>query len=252
MEHGIAIHLTPPVVTHIGDLAISSTLITSWVVVIVLIVLALYLNGKLSLVPGRLQAVCEAAIGGGYAYVAETLEDDTLARRYFPLLATIFFYILVSNWIGLLPGVTSIGYWGAGHGGEHALIPFFYPVNTDLNVTVALALISFVAIEFAGIMALGVWKYGHKFINFSSPLQFFIGVIELISELGRLLTFSFRLFGNIFAGKALILVALFFLPYVIPVPLMAYELVVGFLQAVVFALLTLFFIKLAVMPHDAH
>lgn len=105
-------------------------------------------------------------------------------------------------------------------------------------------------IEYAGISVVGALKYIGKFITFKSPLAFFVGIIELISEFGRLLSFSFRLFGNIFAGKTLILVAIFFLPYLVPVPIMAFELFVGFIQAVVFAMLTLFFIKLAVAePH---
>jgi F-type H+-transporting ATPase subunit a len=246
---GIAIHLAPDVVTHIGSLPITSTLITTWVTMAVLIVGAYLLRSRLSLIPGRFQTVMETLLGGAYEYVEETLENKHLARKYFPILATIFFFILAANWIGLLPGVTSIGYWAESHGAEH-LIPFFYPVNTDLNVTLALALIAFVTIEYAGITVVGAMKYIGKFINFHSPLAFFVGIIELISEFGRLLSFSFRLFGNIFAGKTLILVAVFFLPYLVPVPIMAFELFVGFIQAVVFAMLTLFFIKLAVAePH---
>lgn len=245
----IAIHLAPDVVTHIGSLPVTSTLITTWVTMAILILGAYLLRSRLALVPGRAQTVMETLVGGAYGYVEETLENKTLARKYFPILATIFFFILAANWIGLLPGVTSIGFWSESHGVAR-LIPFFYPVNTDLNVTIALALIAFVTIEYAGISVVGAMKYIGKFINFHSPLAFFVGIIELISEFGRLLSFSFRLFGNIFAGKTLILVAVFFLPYLVPVPIMAFELFVGFIQAVVFAMLTLFFIKLAIAePH---
>ena len=248
-SEGISIHLAPDVVTHVGDLGVTSTLITSWLTVVVLIVFAMYWSGRLRMIPGRMQTLLELGIGGAFNYVKETLESEKLAKRYFPILATLFFFILAANWIGLLPGVTSIGYWVMSHG-EEKLIPFLYPVNTDLNVTIALAIIAFVTIEVAGILALGVAKYGGKFINFSSPLAFFIGIIELISEISRLLSFSFRLFGNIFAGKTLILVAIFFMPLVAPVPIMAFELFVGFIQAVVFAMLALVFIKLAVAePH---
>lgn len=249
MAEGITLHLAPDVVTHVGSLPITSTLITSWVTVVALIVLAVYLRKKIALIPGRLQIVFEAAVGGGYDYMVETLESEKLARRYFPIIATIFFFILFANWIGLLPGVTSIGYFGEAHG-ETRLIPFFYPVNTDLNVTIALALIAFFTIEVAGIVALGALKYGGKFVNFKSPLAFLIGIVEFIGEMARLVSFSFRLFGNIFAGKVLILVTIFFVPFVLPVPIMAFELFVGFIQALVFAILTLLFIKLAVAePH---
>jgi F-type H+-transporting ATPase subunit a len=157
---------------------------------------------------------------------------------------TIFIFILAMNWFGLLPGVTSIGYY-AGHGEESHFIPFLYPAATDLNITIAFALIAFFTIELAGVLALGLWKYTGKFVNFSSPLAFVIGIIELISELARLISFSFRLFGNIFAGKTLLVVIMFFIPYVVPIPIIAFEVFVGFIQAFIFAILTLFFIKLA-------
>ena len=97
---------------------------------------------------------------------------------------------------------------------------------------------------------LGALKYASKFISFKSPLSFVIGIIELISEMARIITFSFRLFGNIFAGKVLILVLMAFVPLILPVPLLAFEVFVGFIQAAIFALLTLFFIKIAVEePH---
>jgi F-type H+-transporting ATPase subunit a len=110
--------------------------------------------------------------------------------------------------------------------------------------------VAFLVIEFSGIFFVGFFKYFGKFFNFRSPIGFFVGLIELISELVRLISFSFRLFGNMFAGKTLILVAMFFAPLLLPIPLMLYEVLVGFVQASIFALLTLFFIKLAVS--EAH
>jgi len=149
----------------------------------------------------------------------------------------------------LLPGVTSIGlYEGEGNGSQFT--PLLYPPATDLNITIAFALVAVVVIQFAGIAALGAFKYGGKFINFSSPLAFAVGLIELVSEIGRIISFAFRLFGNIFAGKVLLTVAIFFAPFILPVPILAYEVFVGFIQAGVFAFLTLIFIKLAVaQPH---
>ena len=126
-------------------------------------------------------------------------------------------------------------------------------MNSDLNVTLALAVIVVFTIEISGIIAVGLWKYAGKFINFSSPLNFIVGIIELVSELSRFVSFSFRLFGNIFAGEVLLAVAGFFVPYLLPVPLMSFELFVGIVQAAVFALLTLFFVKLAIAdPHASH
>lgn len=249
---GISVHLAPYVVGHIGSLPVTSTLLTSWFAMVLLIVFAFFFSRKLKEVPGKFQALVEMIVGGIYDFVADTLESKELARKYFPVLMTIFLFLLVMNWVGLLPGVTSIGYFDA----DHHLIPFFYPPATDLNITLAFAVVAVAVIEFAGIVALGAVKYGGKFITFRGKgigervLNFVVGIIELISEIARLVSFSFRLFGNIFAGKTLLLVTIFFVPLILPVPIMMYETFVGFIQAAVFAFLTLIFIKLAVAePH---
>jgi len=242
---GISVKLSPYIIGYIGTFPVTATLLTTWLAMVVLMVVAWLLRRQLHMVPGKLQSVAELIIGGAYNYTVETLENKALATKYFPVLMTIFVFLLAMNWLGLLPGVTAIGYYEDGH-----LIPFLYPPATDLNIAIAFALVAMFVIEFAGIAALGIWKYGSKFINFSSPLAFVVGIIELISELGRLVSFSFRLFGNIFAGKTLLTVALFFVPLLLPVPILFYELFVGFIQAAVFAFLTLIFIKLAVAePH---
>jgi F-type H+-transporting ATPase subunit a len=178
-------------------------------------------------------------------FMTETLEDEKVASKYLPLLLTIFFFIFTSNLLEFLPGVGSFGFYTA-----EGFVPLLRSVNTDLNVTLALAIIAVIIIEIAGVAALGFFRYTSKFINFSSPLNFVVGIIELVSEVGRLISYSFRLFGNIFAGEVLLGVVGFFAPYIVPVPLMSFELFVGFIQAAVFALLTLFFIKLAIT--DAH
>lgn len=252
---GISVKLSPYVVGHIGTMPITATMLTTWVSMLFLCALAFLLRKNLKQVPGKLQSIVELIIGGTYSYVESTLESKELAKKYFPILMTIFLFLLAMNWTGLLPGVTSIGFY-EGHGEGSHFVPFFYPPATDLNLAIAFAFIAMFVIEAAGILALGFWKYGSKFINFSGKtlgqraLNFLVGIIELISELGRLISFSFRLFGNIFAGKTLLTVALFFVPLFLPIPILAYEVFVGFIQAGVFAFLTLIFIKLAVAePH---
>lgn len=254
VSEGLSIHLAPEVVTTVFGIPITSTMLTVWLTMAILIVSAGLLKGSLRLIPSRTQSVFELVIGGVYDYMKDVLESDTLTKRFFPLVMTIFLFVLAMNWVGLLPGVDSIGiYQEVETHGEivSKLVPFFHPPATDLNITIGFALVAFVAIELAGVMVLGVFKYGGKFINFKSPLAFVIGLIELLSELARLISFSFRLFGNIFAGKTLLLVVMFLAtPYLLPVPLIAYELFVGFIQAFIFAILTLFFIKIAVEePH---
>ena len=244
-EKGLSIHLNPTIVGHFMGIPITNTLITVWFVMLFLVVLSLYIRTNIQMVPSKIQLIFEEMIGYVYNYVAETLESPKLAKKVFPLIMTIFIFILVANWIGLVPGIASIGFYEIKNGIEE-FVPILYPANTDLNVTIALAIIVFFSIEIIGISMLGVIKYGRKFINFSSPLAFVIGIIELISEIARLISFSFRLFGNIFAGKTLMLVAIAFVPYILPVPVLAFEVFVGFIQAFIFAILTLFFIKIAI------
>lgn len=246
---GLHISIAP---YHLGELwgfPITPTLISSWTVVLLLLVSAFFIGRSLKLAPSKGQIAVEGVVMGVYGYVREVLEDDALARRYFPLIVSIFIYVTVANLFGLLPFVGALGFHDVAHDG---FIPLLYPLNTDLNAPIALAIISFIVIEFAGIAALGFVKYFSKFVNFSSPIGFVVGLIELISEVARLVTFSFRLFGNMFAGKVLILLVLFFIPYLAPVPLVLYETFVSVIQGAVFALLTLFFIKIAITPHGEH
>lgn len=250
MEHGINVVLKAEQLGTLFGLPITNSLLLTWITMAILIVFAFFFGRSLKMVPGRLQAGIEWAFDGVIGYMAETLESDSLARHFFPLIATIFLFVFVANELAFIPGVGSVLF---NYHGE--MEPLLRAPAADLNFTLALAIISFLTIEITGIITLGVLKYGGKFVNFKSPVDFAVGIIELISNLGRLISFSFRLFGNIFAGEVMILVAGYFFAYLLPVPLMAFEVFVGVIQAVVFAMLTLFFIKLAIMePHgdEAH
>ncbi|OGZ07811.1 MAG: ATP synthase F0 subunit A [Candidatus Lloydbacteria bacterium RIFCSPHIGHO2_02_FULL_50_11] len=239
------------VAEHMGEWAgipITNTLVMSWIVLALLITAALVTRYRIRLVPGKVQVLLELLVGTAYDYVEEVLESKTLARKYFPFLMTIFLFILTANLLEFIPGVGSIGFYvtEAGHSAPTEFIPLLRSLATDLNMPLALAIIAFIVIEVAGIVTFGFFCYMKRFFNFHSPLAFLVGIIELVSEFIRLISFSFRLFGNIFAGEVLIAVALFFAPYIAPVPFMAFEVFVGFIQAAIFAMLTLFFIKLAV------
>ncbi|MDZ4227495.1 MAG: F0F1 ATP synthase subunit A [Patescibacteria group bacterium] len=242
MHEGITVVLAPETLGTLWGIPITNTLLTSWAVIALLVTVAFFIGKRLNMTPGRFQLLFEWLVSFIYDYVAETLESRELARRFFPFIATIFLFIFTANLLEFTPGIGSIGIF---HG--HELLPLFRSVNTDLNVTLTLAIISFLVIEVTGVVVVGAWKYAGKFLNFRSPMGFFLGIIELFSEIGRIISFSFRLFGNIFAGEVLILVVTYFLPYAAPVPVMAFEIFVGFVQAAIFALLTLFFIKLAIM-----
>jgi len=253
MQSGINVVLAPEQLGTLWGLPVTNTLLTSWAVVILLLIVGFVMGRRLKMIPSRFQTLLEWLVSFVYDYVAETLESRTMARRFFPFLTTIFLFIFTSNLLEFTPGVGSFGIFTSWGG---TFIPLFRSVNTDLNVTLTLAIISFLTIEITGALTIGVVKYAGKFINFhNGVIGFFVGIVELFSEIARVISFSFRLFGNIFAGEVLILVVTYFLPVIAPVPVMAFEIFVGFVQAAIFALLTLFFIKIAIMePHgqEAH
>ncbi len=244
-ESGIHVAIAAERLGEFLGIPVTNALVASWIVVIFLIVLALLVGRRLKMIPGRLQSVFEHMVEFIYDYVADTLENREMARKYFPLIVTIFLFVWIANLMEFLPGIGSILYHGE---------PLFRSVNTDLNTPLALSLISFFVIEITGILAIGIAKYGSKFIvnPLRSPIDFAVGIIELIGELVRVVSLSFRLFGNILAGEVVLVVATHFAPYLLPVPLMLFEIFIGTLQAAIFALLTLFFIKLAITePHGA-
>lgn len=246
MEEGLHITLAAERLFSILGFPVTNTLTTSWLVMAVLILGGFVLGRSLRLVPGKFQTAVEAAFLYVFNYVESTLGSRKLAQRYFPLIATIFLFVLTANMFDFLPIFGTVGFY---EGGE--LVPLFHAVNADLNTTLALAIISFFVIEFSGILTLGVLKYGSKFVNFTSGFMgFLVGLLELIGNLARLVSLSFRLFGAIFAGEVLLMVLGAFVPLVLPVPLMAFEMFIGLLQAAIFAILTLAFIKLAIdEPH---
>lgn len=248
MNEGISVVFKTEQLGSVFGLPITNSLIMAWVVMLLLGVGAYLFSRSLSLVPGKFQAGVEWAFEGTISYMSEVLENEKLARHFFPIIASIFIFVAFINELEFFPG---IGSFGIVHG------PYFIPIlrapTTDLNFTLALAIISFFAIEIAGVATLGFFKHVGRYVNMRSPIDFVVGLIELISNLGRLISFSFRLFGNIFAGEVIVLVAGYFVAYLLPAPLMVFEMFIGLVQALVFSMLTLFFIKLSIIdPHEAH
>ena len=246
VEKSIHISLSAEKIGTFLGVPVTNTMLMSFIVFAILWTLAYFVRKNLSLVPGRLQTLIETLFVGILDYMTETLEDEKLARKLFPLIVTIFLFIFTANLIEFTPGIGSIG-WS--HPGG-AFTPLLRSMNTDLNTTLALTIIAFVVIEVVGVATLGFLRYSKKFVNLSSVLGFMVGIIELFSEVARLVSYSFRLFGNIFAGEVMILVIQHFVPMVLPVPIMLFEVFVGFIQAAIFALLTLFFVKMAIT--EAH
>ena len=244
----IHVSLKAEVIGYLFNLPITNSLLMTWLVMVILITFAFFFGRSLKLIPGRFQTLIEWLLMTIKDFVYDTLGNEKLARIFFPLVATIFLFILVGNELEFFPGIGSIGFLDG-----TTLTPLLRAPAADLNFTLALAAIAFMVIEVTGIMTIGAFKYAGKFLNFRSPLTFSVGIIELVSELARLLSFSFRLFGNIFAGEVLVLVMGSFFSVLLPVPFIAFEVLVGFIQAAIFALLTLFFAKIAIeMDEAAH
>ncbi|MDD5342320.1 MAG: F0F1 ATP synthase subunit A [Patescibacteria group bacterium] len=243
----MTISLAAEPIFHLGGFPITNTLIASWVSVLFLVSSTARLQAKgLKAIPKGIQNVFEFVIEAFLKLMDGVTQDRAQSIRFFPWVMTIFLFIITSNWMGILPGFGTIGINEVEHG-ETTFLPFLRTVNSDLNVTVALAVISVVMTQIFGIMAIGVIKYSKRFLNFKNPI---IGILEFIDQFAVLVSFSFRLFGNIFAGEVLLVIVSSLIPYVVPLPFYFLELFVGAIQAFVFAVLTLVFFKVASMePH---
>lgn len=247
---GVHISIKAEELFRIGGFPVTNGVLLSFVLLILMSAGALLIRRKLALIPGTLQNIAEALIEGILSVMDGILGSRREAERYFPLIATIFIIVLFSNWFGLLPGVGSILFYSEGPAAAGA--PLFRAPSSDLNFTLALALISVITVNILGVAAIGIGPHLKKFINFGSPIAFFTGILEFISEIARIISFSFRLFGNIFAGEVLLTVISFLIPYLVPLPFFFLETFVGFIQAFIFAMLTLVFTGMAVQEHEAH
>lgn len=230
-----------------GFLPVTNSLLTSWMVMLFLTVVFFLSSLKLSLIPGKVQSILELLVEGLQNLFGSVLGDKT--NIFFPLLATYFIYIISLNWAGLLPGFGTIGLEKIADG-QKEFIPLFRAGTADLNTTLAFALISVLIIQISGLKILGP-SYLKKFFIFTNPIMFFVGILELMGEFTKIISFSFRLFGNIFAGEVLLTVIAFLVPIIAPIPFIGMELFVGFIQAVVFSMLTCVFLSVAT-THAEH
>jgi F-type H+-transporting ATPase subunit a len=236
---------------HLGSFEVRNTLITAVLTLIVLAVVGLVLRRKkYALVPGGFQNFIEVIIENLFDFFDSVVGDRKKTEKFFPIVATIFFFVIISNWMGLLPGFGSIGIWET-HEGHEVLVPILRSTFADVNMTFAIALIAVTSCQVMGFAMLGLKGYGGKFfVNpLRDPVGCFVGILELFSEFSKMISFSFRLFGNVFAGEVLLLVITFLVPFIAPLPFYGLEIFVGFIQALVFSFLTLVFLNLATTSH---
>ncbi len=232
------ISLAAEIVGRIGGFPISNALITTWLVMGILIVLSRLATRSMQMVPSNAQSIAELLVGGLYDFFHSV--TGKYVSSVFPLVGSLFLFILTANWVGLFPGVGTVGFF---HGEEFT--PLLRGATADLNTTVALAIVAVLAIQYFGFKTSGI-HYSSRFINFSSPIYFVLGLLEIVSEVSKIVSFAFRLFGNIFAGEVLLAVMAFLMPFIVPLPFITMELFVGFIQALVFSMLTAVFLTVAV------
>ncbi|MFZ2970093.1 MAG: F0F1 ATP synthase subunit A [Minisyncoccia bacterium] len=251
------VSIIPETIASVAGIPITNTLVSSILTTFILVIVAYFATKSIKEVPRGLQNLLEVIIEALFNMVDSVTGDRKQTYQFFPLVATIFIFVVTSNWMGLLPGFGSLGFYEIANEGAHErsgaiFVPILRSANSDLNTTLALAIVSVLSIQIFGITALGILKYGKKFINFSSPITLFVGILELISEVAKMISFSFRLFGNVFAGEVLLVVIMTLVPFIAPLPFFGLELFVGLIQALVFAMLTLVFLKTAATPHAEH
>lgn len=244
----IHISLTAEKIFSIGGITVTNSMFTGWIVTIVVSLLLLTIVTTFKKVPNTLQNLYELI----YTFIYKTVHDilgPKITDEIFPLLLTIFVFILFGSWIGLLPGAGTLGFFEEEHGTQ-VPIPVFRAVTADINTALALAIVVFLVIEFYGFKHNGI-GYLKKFFSFKNPINFFVGLLELVSDIMRIITFSFRLFGNIFAGEVILTVIMSLAGFFV-LPFLAFEVFVGVIQALVFVMLTTVFISLSVESTEHH
>ncbi len=247
---------------------ITNSIIAAWLTIVFLVGISYAVTRRIKLIPSRWQSVLEFVLGWLLSF-CQSVAGEKNGRRFFPVVTTFFLFVIVNAWLSLLPGFGSIMVTGA----EGEPVHLLRGANTDINMPLALALVSFAFVEYFGIRSLG-FRYLSKFINvgqffrsigqlfrgklkaglsgmFTGVIDIFVGALEALSELIRIVSFTFRLFGNMTAGEILLLVVIFLVPWIFALPFYGLELLVGFVQALIFGGLTLVFLTLAVAPHGA-
>ncbi len=253
-------------IVHLGSFPITNSIVMTAIASLTLLGAAFVARTRRAMVPRGFQNAAEGVVEFFLSYIEQVTNDKVRARKFLPIVGTLFLFILLSNWMGIIPGVGSIGKWEVIHG-ERELVPLFRPAMSDLNTTLALAVFSIAATHIFGIVAIGIWKHIGKFLQFGAIIhgfkkggvnifvgfvEFGVGLIETIAEIAKMVSLSLRLFGNIFAGEVLLTVIGSLIAFFAPLPFMGLELIVGFIQATVFSMLTLVFMTVLTEKPHAH
>jgi F-type H+-transporting ATPase subunit a len=254
---------------NIGSFQVTNSLINSWFAVLVIIALCIFLRLNIKKVPGKIQHIFEIFLEGALSLCDQVTNDRKTTLKIFPLVASLFIFILINNWLGLLPVVGSMGFL-AKEAGHSIFIPLFRAGTADINTTLALSIAIVIGSNIFGIIAIGAWKTFNKYVNIKAlggiftkfredknvvivaPITFFVGILELIGEIAKVASLSFRLFGNVFAGEVLLASMGAIFLYLLPTPFLFLEVFIGLIQALIFSLLATVYFTIASQDHGEH
>ncbi|PIP27447.1 MAG: ATP synthase F0 subunit A [Candidatus Moranbacteria bacterium CG23_combo_of_CG06-09_8_20_14_all_39_10] len=252
---------------HIGNFTVTNALINSWATVIILVILFVLIGKKIKSVPKGLQNIFEILMEEALKLADSVTGNRKKTEKFLPIALTLFLFILINNWLGLLPGVGTIGFV-EGEGARKVFVPLFRGATADLNLTLALSLFAVAASHIMGVVMIGIGNHLNKFLNVKAfleipkkikkdisvilvnPIKAFVGLIEIIGEIAKVASLSFRLFGNIFAGEVLMASMMAIFAFILPLPFIFMEIVVGIIQALIFAMLTLVFMTIATTSEE--
>lgn len=266
ISHEVTLFAEP--VFHFQNFTVTNALLTSWVVVLIIIVLSVILRAKLKEVPGKFQHLFEIVVEGALSLSDQVTNSRALSLKIFPVAISVFFFILLNNWLGIMP----IGGFGLIENTSHgkAFIPYLRGGTADINTTIALSVMAVIGANLFGIFSIGVWKTFNKYVNIKAlggiftkirhdptviivaPITFFVGLIEIVGEFAKVASLSFRLFGNVFAGEVLLASMAALVAYAVPIPFLFLEILVGVIQALIFSMLLVVYFTISATDHDEH
>ena len=253
-------------IAHFGSFTVTNSLFTSWFVVFILIIIAVVVKLSIKKIPRGIQNLFEIVIEGAEDLCDQVTNNRAITNKAFPIVFSIFMFVLLNNWFGILP----LGGFGIVEMSEHGrmFIPLFRSGTADINGTLPLAIMSVIGANIFGIISIGIWKTINKYVNLkalggiftkvrkdpsvlmTAPIMFAVGLLELVGEFAKIASLSFRLFGNVFAGEVLLASMGAIIAYILPTPFLLLEVLVGVIQAFIFAILTLVYYTISSMDHD--
>ena len=260
LTHESTLYAEP--IAQIGSFTVTNSLFTSWVVVVILVIIGIVVKTNIKKIPKGIQNIFEILIEEAEKLCDQVTSSRVITNKAFPIVFAVFMFVLINNWIGILP----LG--GLGFIDGHSFIPLFRSGTADINGTLPLALLSVIGANLFGIITIGLWKTINKYVNLkalggiftkikkdpailmTAPIMFAVGLLELVGEFAKIASLSFRLFGNVFAGEVLLASMGAIIAYVLPTPFLLLEVLVGVIQAFIFAILTLVYYTISSMDHD--